>query len=209
METLKSLLNEICFSIKNEFQSIKSTFIATFIIISFFYVIGELEEIDFLKKLMADEIIVNTIFIFIVISSLSFWFVIDWHDKNKTLSIKEQPWFKFYKLLDILALSYFSMIFMNVLISLISSLHSVKSEFNTNSLIYLCQVFVLLLLIRMIPIYSYKDGMNAVCVRGAMVVVFIIVLGVSFVTGLTTKAGMTISLFAVTISWLVKKNFIS
>jgi membrane protein len=206
METLKSLLNEICFSIKNEFQSIKSTFISTFIIISFFYVIGELEEIDFLKKLMADEIIVNTIFIFIVISSLSFWFMIDWHNKNKTLSIKEQPWFKFYKLLDILALSYFSMIFMNVLIS---SLHSLKSEFNTNSLIYLCQVFVLLLLIRLMPIYSYKDGTNAVYVRGAMVAVFIIVLGVSFVTGLTTKAGMTISLFAVTIYWLVKKNFIS
>lgn len=206
METLKSLLNEICFSIKNEFQSIKSTFISTFIIISFFYVIGELEEIDFLKKLMADEIIVNTIFIFIVISSLSFWFMIDWHNKNKTLSIKEQPWFKFYKLLDILALSYFSMIFMNVLIS---SLHSLKSEFNTNSLIYLYQVFVLLLLIRLMPIYSYKDGTNAVYVRGAMVAVFIIVLGVSFVTGLTTKAGMTISLFAVTIYWLVKKNFIS
>lgn len=206
METLKSLLNEICFSIKNEFQSIKSTFISTFIIISFFYVIGELEEIDFLKKLMADEIIVNTIFIFIVISSLSFWFMIDWHNKNKTLSIKEQPWFKFYKLLDILALSYFSMIFMNVLIS---SLHSLKSEFNTNSLIYLCQVFVLLLLIRLMPIYSYKDGTNAVYVRGAMVAIFIIVLGVSFVTGLTTKAGMTISLFAVTIYWLVKKNFIS
>ena len=206
METLKSLLNEICFSIKNEFQSIKSTFISTFIIISFFYVIGELEEIDFLKKLMADEIIVNTIFIFIVISSLSFWFMIDWHNKNKTLSIKEQPWFKFYKLLDILALSYFSMIFMNVLIS---SLHSLKSEFNTNSLIYLCQVFVLLLLIRLMPIYSYKDETNAVYVRGAMVAVFIIVLGVSFVTGLTTKAGMTISLFAVTIYWLVKKNFIS
>ena len=206
METLKSLLNEICFSIKNEFQSIKSTFISTFIIISFFYVIGELEEIDFLKKLMADEIIVNTIFIFIVISSLSFWFMIDWHNKNKTLSIKEQPWFKFYKLLDILALSYFSMIFMNVLSS---SLHSLKSEFNTNSLIYLCQVFVLLLLIRLMPIYSYKDGTNAVYVRGAMVAVFIIVLGVSFVTGLTTKAGMTISLFAVTIYWLVKKNFIS
>jgi len=59
------------------------------------------------------------------------------------------------------------------------------------------------------PIYSYKDGTNAVYVRGAMVAVFIIVLGVSFVTGLTTKAGMTISLFAVTIYWLVKKNFIS
>ncbi len=171
------MMNDLTDTIKEFWVGIQNILISNLCIVGFFFLIGFFSKINYLDHLITHDIIVSTVFLYVVFVLVPIYCIIDWHNKNSDKELTKQWWFKgFNIIIRPVGAFYLSILISNLIIKCFMA----TGGYNLLLLLYIVWTQILLITF---PKYSYKADNNAMKCRGFLLVSTLLILAIPFIKG--------------------------